>query len=80
MSGNGAGRGLWRGDGKLMALGRAARHLEAHHEGGSAVMVSTLPYHDAGADAADELAVALASGARYLGALLGAGLSPAAAG
>ena len=39
-------------------------------------MVSTLPYHDAGADAADELAVALSTGARYLDALLDAGLTP----
>lgn len=40
------------------------------------VLVSTLPYHDAGADAADELAIALSTGVRYLDVLLEAGLSP----
>ena len=43
------------------------------------VRVSTLPFHDAGADAADELAFALSTGAAYLEALLGAGLTPDAA-
>ena len=42
-------------------------------------MVSTVPYHDAGADGAAEIAFALSTGARYLEELLGAGLSAAEA-
>jgi methylmalonyl-CoA mutase len=38
--------------------------------------VSTVPYHDAGADAADEIAIALSTGAAYLEAFLDAGLTP----
>lgn len=59
----------------LTALGRSARHIDQHFVNATAVMVSTLPYHDAGADAADELAFALSTGVRYLDALLEAGLS-----
>ena len=36
------------------------------------VLVSTVPYHDAGADAADELALALSTGAHALRTLVGA--------
>lgn len=42
----------------------------------SALVVSTLPYHDAGADAVEEVALSLATGAAYLRALLEADLSP----
>lgn len=59
----------------LIALGHGARRIGEHFSEATAVMVSTLPYHDAGADAADELAYALATGVRYLDALLEAGLS-----
>ncbi len=59
----------------LAALGRNARAVEDRFPGASAAMVSTLAYHDAGADAADELAIALATGVRYLEALREAGLS-----
>src|SRR5258706_8275880 len=45
----------------------------------SVAMVSTLPYHDAGADGADEIAIGLATGVVYLEALLAAGLAPNAA-
>lgn len=38
-------------------------------------MVSTLPYHDAGADDADEIAIALATGVAYLEALLSGGVA-----
>ena len=62
--------------GDLAALGSVARLLEGRFPGATAVMVSTLPYHDAGADAADELAIALSTGVRYLDALLESGLSP----
>lgn len=58
----------------LDALGRLA--LAARARLTAAVVVSTVPYHDAGADAADELAIALSTGARYLEALLSSGLSP----
>jgi methylmalonyl-CoA mutase len=47
--------------------------------GTTAALVSTLPYHRAGADAADELAIALSTGAAYLGALVDAGIDVAAA-
>jgi methylmalonyl-CoA mutase len=42
-------------------------------------MISTLSAHRAGADAADELAIALSSGAAHLGALLEAGLDATSA-
>ncbi|WP_170229556.1 methylmalonyl-CoA mutase family protein [Polyangium fumosum] len=61
---------------ELAALGRVAHFVEARAPGASAVLVSTLPYHDAGADAADEIAFALSTGARYLDVLLESGLSP----
>jgi methylmalonyl-CoA mutase len=65
--------------GDLTALGGIARAVAEGAPDATSVMVSTLPYHDAGADAADELALALSSGVRYLEALLDAGLSPARA-
>jgi methylmalonyl-CoA mutase len=46
----------------------------ADSAGTTAALVSTLPYHRAGADAADELAIALSTGAAYLGALVDAGV------
>ncbi|MBX3211305.1 MAG: hypothetical protein KF850_04670 [Labilithrix sp.] len=58
----------------LEALGRLA--LAMRDRLTASVVVSTVPYHDAGADAADELALALSTGARYLDALLAAGLGP----
>lgn len=60
----------------LAAVGRVARHFEQRSDGATAAMVSTLPYHDAGADVADELAIALSTCAAYLEALLQAGLTP----
>jgi methylmalonyl-CoA mutase len=60
----------------LASLGRTARLFEGRFPRATTATVSTLPYHDAGADAADELAIALSTGALYLGALLDAGLSP----
>jgi methylmalonyl-CoA mutase len=59
----------------LAALGQVALVIDRSYPAATAAMVSTLAYHDAGADAAEELAVALSSGARYLDALLQAGLS-----
>ncbi len=58
----------------IAALGPLARRFDAVCPRGHAVLISTLPYHDAGADAADELACALAAGASYLDALLDGGL------
>ncbi|HVK70053.1 MAG TPA: methylmalonyl-CoA mutase family protein [Polyangium sp.] len=60
----------------LATLGRVAHFVETRAPEATTVLVSTLPYHDAGADAADEIAVALSTGVRYLDALLEAGLSP----
>ncbi len=62
------------------ALVQAARTAEEKWPRATVVTVSTLPYHDAGADAADELGIALATGAAYLESLVEGGLSPAAAG
>jgi methylmalonyl-CoA mutase len=61
------------------ALGRAVRLAEGRWPDASLATTSTLPYHDAGADAADEIAIALSTGAAYLEDLIGSGLSPAAA-
>lgn len=54
---------------------RLAKTLEARGVAGTTAMVSTLPYHEAGADPADELAMGLSVAARYFGAMLDAGLS-----
>lgn len=59
----------------LDALGRLAWAMRERAPRVATVVVSSLPYHEAGADAADEVAIALSTGARYLEALLGAGLS-----
>lgn len=61
---------------ELASLGRAGRLAAERFDGATTAMISTLAYHEAGADAAEELAIALATGACYLGALLEAGLSP----
>lgn len=61
---------------ELSSLGRAGRLAAERFDGATAALVSTLAYHEAGADAAEELAIALATGACYLGALLEAGLAP----
>jgi methylmalonyl-CoA mutase len=64
-------------DAELAAFAeRVGRHARVN---GRSVMVSTLPYHDAGADAADELAFALSTGAAYLRSLVAAGMSVAEA-
>ena len=61
----------------LKELGHAAHLVSQLAPLASSVLVSTLPYHAAGADSVDELAVALATGATYLDALLEAGFSAA---
>jgi methylmalonyl-CoA mutase len=66
-------------EGARTALAAAARFAGAHVAHATAVSVSTLPYHDAGADGADEIALALSTGVAYLETLLRAGLSPVAA-
>lgn len=62
-------------DSTLGALGRAAKAAQEAFPSSTTAMVSTLPYHDAGADAADEIAIALSTGIAYLGALHAAGLT-----
>jgi methylmalonyl-CoA mutase len=69
-------------DSVAAALGELVKcALEVHercpHAQGA--LVSTLPYHEAGADAADELAIALATGVAYLRALTDGGLDVRAA-
>jgi methylmalonyl-CoA mutase len=56
-----------------------AAHAHTHAPGLRAVAVDTGPYHDAGADAGHEVAIALATGLAYLRALTAAGLSVDAA-
>ena len=56
-----------------------ARRVEKSFPNGHAAMISTLPDHAAGADSADELAVALSSGVKALQQLIELGLSPVAA-
>jgi methylmalonyl-CoA mutase len=57
----------------------AARWAAAHAPGMRAALVSTAPYADAGAEAVQEIAFALATGAQTLRSLLDAGLTPAEA-
>ncbi|WP_158279848.1 methylmalonyl-CoA mutase family protein [Coraliomargarita sinensis] len=52
-----------------------AEHCTKHAPGVQAVGVSTLPYHQAGASAVEELGIALATGAAYLTELTERGLS-----
>lgn len=60
----------------LEGLAKAVLATRGTSPGLVTAFVSTLPYHDAGADAADELAIALSTGVRYVETLLDAGLSP----
>jgi methylmalonyl-CoA mutase len=64
------------GGGDLAGL---ARRVAEVAPGSTSVLVSTLRYHAAGADAVDELAIALSTGVAYLGALLDGGLELSAA-
>ncbi len=64
---------------QLAALGALARSVATSHPGSTSVMVSSLPVHEAGADAAEELAIVLATGATYLERLVGSGLTSAEA-
>ena len=64
----------------LIGSPESAKSISEKHPNGHAAMVSTLADHEAGADSADELAIALSTGVQYLEAMLGAGLSPVAAG
>jgi methylmalonyl-CoA mutase len=61
---------------EIAALGPAAQRVAERFPEATAVRASTLPYHDAGADAADELAIALSAGVSYLKSMLEAGLTP----
>jgi methylmalonyl-CoA mutase len=57
----------------LVAAGRFA---DDRMPQATSLTVSTLPYHDAGADAAEEIALALSTGVAYFETLLQGGLSP----
>jgi methylmalonyl-CoA mutase len=86
---------VWRGElaasalpRRLNELGSFASRLQQQREGGTlgapdhqvrAVRVSSLGYHRAGADAADELALVLATAAAYVRALVQDGLTVARA-
>lgn len=61
--------------GSLAEVAEVARWVAEKAPGSSSVMVSTLPYHEAGANAVDELAAVFSTGARYLRMLMEAGLS-----
>jgi methylmalonyl-CoA mutase len=61
------------------ALALASRLVETRWPSATVVTVSTLPYHDAGAGAADEIAIGLSTGTAYLESLIEGGLSPVAA-
>ncbi len=52
-----------------------AKRVDADYPHGTAGLISTLTHHDAGADAADELAIALAAGVAALESLLQAGFT-----
>ncbi|MCL2777889.1 MAG: methylmalonyl-CoA mutase family protein [Polyangiaceae bacterium] len=60
----------------LGALGQLAVAMRDSGHRAAVACVSTEPYHDAGADAADEIAIALSTGAAYLEAFIEAGLTP----
>ena len=64
----------------LAHMGEGVARMAGQTPHATSLRVSTLPFHDAGCDVADELAFALSGGAAYLNALLEAGLSPVAAG
>jgi methylmalonyl-CoA mutase len=61
------------------AIVAAARLADERFPNATVAMASTLPHHDAGAEAADEIAIALATGVSYLRLLIDAGLAPTAA-
>lgn len=63
----------------LAGLVDGARWVHERCPQAQGALVSTLPYHEAGADGADELAIALATGVAYLRALTDGGLELRAA-
>ena len=66
-------------DAALGELGSLFRTVDTLGTGNTALMISSLPQHAAGADAADEIAWMLASGVRYLEVLGASDLGPAQA-
>ncbi|MDT3396880.1 methylmalonyl-CoA mutase small subunit [Streptomyces sp. B1866] len=66
-------------DGHLAAAADLARTCDRDHPGVRAFTVDALPYHEAGASAAQELGSSLAAGVAYLRLLTGAGLPVEAA-
>jgi methylmalonyl-CoA mutase len=63
----------------MAELVECARHVHERCPASQGALVSTLPYHEAGADAADELAIALSTAVAYLRALTDGGFDVAAA-
>jgi methylmalonyl-CoA mutase len=63
----------------LAQLGHTVTTVNERYPLGCGAMVSTVAYHEAGADAADEIALALSTGVAYLRVLLDAGLDAAGA-
>ena len=61
-------------EGALADLGGLAVWTHGKFPGVTSVLVDTAPYHDAGADAVQELALAMATGLAYLKAITAAGL------
>lgn len=59
----------------LKTFAGEARSFEERFPNGIAATISTLPYHDAGADVADEIAIALSSGVAILRSLVEFGFS-----
>ncbi len=63
-------------DGSLDVLAEIARWAEKHAPDLRTISISTLPYHLAGANAVQELSIALATGIEYLRNLTNRGIEP----
>ncbi len=61
-------------DSAMHELVELASYTQANTPGVRSIAVNTAPYHDAGADAAQEIAIALATGLAYLRALTDGGM------
>lgn len=66
-------------DASLRRMADLARYTSENWPQATAVGVNTAPYHHAGATAAQDLAISLATGVEYLRAMTNAGMSVAAA-
>jgi methylmalonyl-CoA mutase len=66
-------------DAAMAELATVATWTQTHAPSLRAITVDSSPYHEAGADVAQEIAIALATGLTYLRALVDAGMSVSAA-